>query len=63
MNKWLKILFGLILIVAVLLLVLPGMPLASWGEAAWILIKGSITILITIMGIILIVLGISDLKD
>lgn len=63
MNKWLKILLGLILVIAVLLLATPGMPLASWGVAAWTLIKGGITILVAIIGIALIILGISDLRD
>ena len=63
MNKWLKILIGLILVIGVVLLVFPGMPLASWGMAAWTLIKGGITILVAIIGILLIVLGISDLKN
>jgi len=63
MNKWLKILIGLILIIGIILLVAPGMPFSSWGNAAWSLIKGGITLLIAIIGIILIVLGISDLKD
>ena len=63
MNKWLKILIGLILVVAVLLLATPGMALASWGAAAWTLIKGGITVLVAIAGIILIILGITELKD
>lgn len=63
MNKWLKIIIGLILVIAVLMLVTPGMPLASWGAAAWTLIKGGITILVAIIGIALIILGISDLRD
>jgi len=63
MNKWVKIILGLALIVAVLLLVTPGMPLTSWGAAAWTLIKGGITILIAIMGIALIILGISELRN
>jgi uncharacterized membrane protein len=63
MNKLLKIFFGLILVVIPLYLVLPGMPLASWGAAAWQVIKGSITILVILLGIILIVMGIDELKD
>ncbi|MBT4375811.1 hypothetical protein HOD29_00345 [archaeon] len=63
MNKWIKIFLGLILVILVLMLATPGMPLASWGLAAWTLIKGGLTILVAIIGIMLIVLGISDLKD
>jgi len=63
MNKELKILIGLILVVAPLCLVMPGMAFASWGRAAWELIKGGITILVILIGVILIVMGIDELKD
>jgi len=63
MNRWLKILIGLILVIVPLALVAPGMPLSNWGRAAWELIKGGITILVILIGILLIVLGISELKD
>ena len=63
MNKWLKIIIGLIILTGTVLLVFPNMPLASWGKAAWILIKGGITLLAILIGVILIILGISDLKN
>ncbi len=63
MDKALKIILGLILVVVPLYLVLPGMPLAGWGAAAWELIKGAITIVVILVGLILIILGISELKD
>ena len=63
MNKGLKILIGLVLVVVPLYLVVPGMPLASWGAAAWQVIKGGITIGVILIGIILIILGIDELKD
>ena len=63
MNKELKILIGLILVVAPLCLVMPGMAFSSWGRAAWELIKGGITILVILIGVILIVMGIDELKD
>lgn len=62
MNKWLKILIGLILIVIPLYLIFPTSPLESWGIAALNLIKGGVTILVLILGIILVTLGIIDLK-
>jgi len=62
MNKIIKILLGLILLVIPLYLILPGMPLESWGIAALDLIKGGITILILILGIILIILGLDELR-
>jgi len=63
MNKWLKILIGLIILTGTILLVFPNMPLSSWGRAAWILVKGGITLIAILVGIVLIVLGISDLKN
>ena len=43
MNKWLELLLGLILVVVAIALVFPGMPLASWGSAALVVLKGGIT--------------------
>jgi len=63
MNKWLKIIFGLIILVAIILLVFPNMPLESWGKAALTLIKGGITLLVALVGLVLIILGILDLKN
>ena len=62
MNKIIKILIGLALVVVPLYLIFPGSCMHSWGIAALDLIKGGITILVLLIGIILIVLGISDLK-
>lgn len=63
MNKALKIIIGLILVIIPLYLIFPGNALASWGIATWELIKGGLVIIVIITGILLIVLGISDLKD
>jgi len=63
MYKGLKILIGLIFVVVPLALILPGMPLNSWGEATWELIKGGITLLVILFGLVLIVLGIGELRD
>jgi len=62
MNKWLKILIGLVLIVIPLYLIFPTSPLETWGIAALDLIKGGVTILVLVMGVILVILGIMDLK-
>jgi hypothetical protein len=62
MNKWLEILLGLILVVVPLALILPGMPLASWGRAALVVLKGGITWMVLLVGLVLIVLGINELK-
>ena len=63
MNKILKIILGIILLVGPFYLILPGLPLASWGKAAIDLIKGGITIIIPIIGLILILAGLSEIKN
>lgn len=71
MNKWVELLLGLIIIV--------GMILIGWASStyswtilgkdlnllhsAWILFKGGIFWFLIGIGIVLILLGISDLKD
>ncbi len=62
MNKWFELLLGVILLVGVIALVLPGMPLDSWGFAAWTVLKGGLTWIIALLGLILIILGISEIK-
>lgn len=63
MNKWLEILLGLILLVVPIAIILPGMPLASWGIAALEFLKGGLVWLVILIGFFLIMLGISDLKE
>ncbi|MDP3966270.1 MAG: hypothetical protein Q8Q04_01935 [archaeon] len=63
MNKALKIILGLVLVVVPIYLIVPGMPLSDWGEAAWKLIQGVVTVFAIVLGISLIVLGINDLKN
>ncbi len=71
MNKWLEIVVGLILVA--------GMIWAAWSSSAyswvlfgkdldllhsaWIFLKGGIFWLVVFTGIMLILLGISDLRD
>ena len=62
MNKGLKILLGLILVVIPLWLIFPASPLESWGIATLNLIKGGVTIIVLLIGVILVTLGIIDLK-
>jgi len=40
MNKGLKIILGIILVIIPLYLIVPGMPLSDWGAATWEVIKG-----------------------
>ena len=63
MNKWLKIILGTIIFAAAIVLIIPSMPFATWGKAALSLTKGGITILVILIGLILLILGISELKD
>jgi hypothetical protein len=63
MNKWVEILLGLILLVVPIALVLPGMPCASWGIAAIEFLKGGIVWLVILLGLLFLMLGISDLRE
>ena len=58
MNKWIKILLGLLLI---LITTLISVQYSSWGLAALTIIKGGVVICIAIAGLTLLLLGISDL--
>lgn len=65
MNKWLEILFGLIIVCGTLVLAFYSQ---NWGifnfwNSAIEILKGSIFWIVLIIGFILIVLGISDLKE
>jgi len=71
MNKWLELLIGLVLLV--------GMILVGWASsayawtlfgknlnflnAAWILLKGAVFWMVVLIGLILVIIGISDLKE
>ena len=63
MKKILKILLGLIFLVVPIYFIFPGMPLENWGIAALNLIKGRITILVLLIGLILITIGINEIKN
>ncbi len=71
MNKWVEVLLGLILLVGAILLAwssatyswtLFGKSLEFWN-AAWIFLKGGIFWFVVMIGFLLLILGISDLKD
>jgi hypothetical protein len=63
MKKLLKIIAGLLFTAGPLCLILPGMPMASWGEAALELIKGGTTIVVILIGLAIIAMGFSELKE
>jgi hypothetical protein len=63
MKKILKIILGLIFLAGTIFFVSQEQYLLSWGKAAIVLIKGGLTILIPLIGLILIILGINELKN
>jgi len=63
MNKWLELMLGLILVIGTIALVFPGMPLAEWGSSALVVLKGGLVWLVALIGLILIILGISEIKE
>ena len=66
MNKWIELLLGLILVIAAILIAFYSQ---SWGatwnfwSAAWIVLKGGVFWFFVGLGALLVLLGISDLKD
>ncbi len=69
MNKWAEILLGLILLIGMILI---GFYSSNWVlfgksinflNSAWILLKGGVFWLVVMIGLLLIMLGISDLKE
>lgn len=66
MNKWFELLFGLILVNGVILLTWYS---AEWGSfwnlkhATWEFLKGGAVWFLIMIGLLFIMLGISDLKD
>lgn len=62
MNKWFEILLGIVLIVIPILIVTLVPTFYNWGFAALEFLKGGIVVFIVFVGIIFLILGISDLK-
>jgi uncharacterized membrane protein len=66
MNKWLELLVGLILVVGVLLIMWYSV---NWGSfwnfrhASWEFLKGGVFWFVLGIGLLFILLGISDLKE
>jgi len=59
MNKWTEILIGLIFVLAA---VLSYFYLPNWFDSAIIVLKGMIILFVLGIGLILVMLGISELK-
>ena len=71
MNKWLEILIGLILIVGMVVLAyyssvydwtIAGKSINFW-HAGWEFLKGGVFWLIIMVGLLFLMLGISDLRE
>jgi hypothetical protein len=60
MNKWIELFVGLILIIGSILIAWSVMP--SWGTAAVEFFKGGLVWLIILIGLLFVLLGISDIK-
>lgn len=61
MNKWLKLLSGLILVVATVYAC--GMNLLGFGTAALITLKGGVIWFVIMIGLLLLFLGINEIKE
>ena len=61
MNKWIEILLGLILIVAAVYVCMTN--LWTLGTAALIFLKGGIVWLVILIGLLFLMLGISDFRE
>ena len=60
MNKWLQLLIGLLL---VLIPVWTALTFQGWGQAVIDLIQGGLVIGVALIGIVLVILGISSMKE
>ena len=65
MNKWAEILLGLILIIAAVLVIFYTLPYRFWdfGHAAWEFLKGGAVWFLIMIGLLFLMLGISDLRE
>jgi hypothetical protein len=61
MNKWLEILVGLVLVIAAA--VAWAYNLWAFGDAALSFLKGGIVWFVILIGLLFLMLGISDLKE
>ena len=61
MNKWLELLIGLVLLC--LAIFAWGMNAYGFGESALLFLKGGIIWFVIMIALLLILLGISDIKD
>jgi hypothetical protein len=65
MNKYFEIIIGLVLLVIPIIVSFGvfGTPTWGFGEAALVVLKGGIVWGLILLGLLFLILGISDLKD
>ena len=65
MNKWTEILLGLILVNGAILISYFSLGWGFWdfGRAAWLVLKGGAVWFTIMIGLLFLMLGISDLKE
>ena len=65
MNKWLEILVGLVLLIGAILVwaFTEGIGFWDFGTAAWEFVKGGLVWFVILIGLLFLMLGISDLKE
>ncbi len=64
MDKWSELLLGLILVIVPIVIAFYSQTWGMWNfwSAAWTFFKGGLFWVIVMMGVLFILLGISDLK-
>ena len=64
MNKWTELLVGLILVVGAVVVAFYSQAWGIWNfwNAAWAVLKGGVFWMFVMIGLLFILLGISDLK-
>ena len=71
MNKWTELLLGLILLIGVILIAWASSAYSwilfgrnfNFLHSAWVFLKGGLFWLVAMIGILLIILGINDLRE
>lgn len=65
MNKWIELLIGLVLVVGAIFVAFFSQEWGTWDfwSAAWIVLKGGLFWFVAGMGVLFILLGISDLRE
>jgi hypothetical protein len=68
MNKWTELLLGLILVIVPIIIAFYSISWTAWGISfnfwtpAWFFLKGGIFWFVFMIGVLFLLLGISDLK-